>query len=121
MTIRLDGDLAGEFASRFEIGEVSLGNRGGFAAGLVRNAFKKVPLKVNLSVKGPFRALVQMAKGFKDPKDVIAARPALPARYAGHRDRNPRSQERRRPAIQCSTGFGASGRFNQTPAKRVSR
>ena len=76
MTIRLDGDLAGEFASRFEIGEVSLGNRGGFAAGLVRNAFKKVPLKVNLSVKGPFRALVQMAKGFKDPKDVIA--PVLP-------------------------------------------
>ncbi|QNP44487.1 YdbH domain-containing protein [Sphingomonas daechungensis] len=76
MTIRLDGDLAGEFASRFEIGEVSLGNRGGFAAGLVRNAFKKVPLKVNLSVHGPFRALIQMAKGFKDPKDVIA--PVLP-------------------------------------------
>ena len=31
---------------------------------------------MNLSVKGPFRALVQMAKGFKDPKDVIA--PVLP-------------------------------------------
>ncbi|NUT01498.1 MAG: hypothetical protein HOP96_11025 [Sphingomonas sp.] len=76
MTIRLDGDLAGEFASRFEIGEVSLGNRGGFAAGLVRNAFKKVPLKVNLSVKGPFRALIQMAKGFKDPTSVI--QPVLP-------------------------------------------
>ncbi|HEX7931409.1 MAG TPA: YdbH domain-containing protein, partial [Sphingomicrobium sp.] len=76
MTIRLDGDLAGEFASRFEIGEVSLGNRGGFAAGLVRNAFKKVPLKVNLSIKGPFRALVQMAKGFKDPRQVIA--PVMP-------------------------------------------
>jgi hypothetical protein len=76
MTIRLDGDLAGEFASRFEIGEVSLGNRGGFVAGLVRNAFKKVPLKVNLNVKGPFRALVQMAKGFKDPSAVI--QPVLP-------------------------------------------
>ena len=76
MTIRLDGDLAGEFATRFEIGDVSLGNRGGFAAGLVRNAFKKVPLKVNLSVKGPFRALIQMAKGFKDPTDVI--QPVLP-------------------------------------------
>jgi hypothetical protein len=34
MTIRLDGDLAGEFASRFEIGEVSLGNRGGFVAAI---------------------------------------------------------------------------------------
>jgi len=76
MTIRLDGDLAGEFASRFEIGEVSLGNRGGFVAGLVRNAVKKVPLKVNLSVHGPFRALIQMAKGFKDPTTVI--QPVLP-------------------------------------------
>jgi translocation and assembly module TamB len=76
MTIRLDGDLAGEFASRFEIGEVSLGNRGGFVAGLVRNAVKKVPLKVNLSVHGPFRALIQMAKGFKDPTSVI--QPVLP-------------------------------------------
>ena len=76
MTIRLDGDLAGEFATRFEIGDVSLGNRGGFAAGLVRNAFKKVPLKVNLSVRGPFRALIQMAKGFKDPTAVI--QPVLP-------------------------------------------
>jgi hypothetical protein len=78
MTIRLDGDLAGEFASRFEIGEVSLGNRGGFVAGLVRNAFKKVPLKVNLNVKGPFRALVQMAKGFKDPSAVIQPVLAFP-------------------------------------------
>jgi hypothetical protein len=76
MTIRLDGDLAGEFASRFEIAEVSLGNRGGFAAGLVRNAFKKVPLKVNLNVHGPFRAIIQMAKGFKDPTNVI--QPVLP-------------------------------------------
>ena len=50
--------------------------RGGFAAGLVRNAFKKVPLKVNLSVRGPFRALIQMAKGMKDPTSVIA--PVLP-------------------------------------------
>jgi len=76
MTIRLDGDLAGEFATRFEIGDVSLGNRGGFVAGIVRNAFKKVPLKVNLSVRGPFRALIQMAKGFKDPSAVI--QPVLP-------------------------------------------
>ena len=76
MTIRLDGDLAGEFATRFEIDDVSLGNRGGFLAGLARNAFKKVPMRVNLSVKGPFRALVQMAKGFKDPTNVI--QPVLP-------------------------------------------
>jgi hypothetical protein len=76
MTIRLDGDLAGEFATRFAISDISLSNKGGFAAGIVRNAFKKVPLVVNLNIKGPFRALIQMAKGFKDPKDVI--QPVLP-------------------------------------------
>ena len=76
MTIRLDGDLAGEFATRFAISDISLSNKGGFAAGIVRNAFKKVPLVVNLNIKGPFRALIQMAKGFKDPSTVI--QPVLP-------------------------------------------
>jgi len=76
MTIRLDGDLAGEFATRFTINDVSLGNKGGFVAGIVRGAFKKVPLKVNLNIHGPFRALIQMAKGMKDPTAVI--QPVLP-------------------------------------------
>jgi translocation and assembly module TamB len=76
MIIRLDGDLAGEFATRFEINQVSLGNRGGFIAGLVRGAFKNVPLKVNLNVRGPFRALIQTAKAFKDPTVVI--QPVMP-------------------------------------------
>ena len=76
MVIRLDGDLAGEFATRFAISDISLSNKGGFAAGIVRNAFKKVPLVVNLSIRGPFRALISMAKGFKDPSDVI--QPVLP-------------------------------------------
>ena len=31
---------------------------------------------VNLSIRGPFRALIAMAKGFKDPSDVI--QPVLP-------------------------------------------
>ena len=76
MIIRLDGDLAGEFATRFTINDVSLGNKGGFVAGIVRGAFKKVPMRVNLNIHGPFRALVQMAKGMKDPTAVIA--PVLP-------------------------------------------
>ncbi len=76
MIVRLDGDLAGEFATRFEINQVSLGDRGGFIAGLVRGAFKDVPLKVNLNVAGPFRAIIQMAKGFKDPTTVI--QPVMP-------------------------------------------
>ncbi|QIL02759.1 hypothetical protein G7078_08175 [Sphingomonas sinipercae] len=76
MIIRLDGDLAGEFATRMSIDQITLANRGGFLAGLVRGAFRKVPLKVNLNVQGPFRALIQMAKGMKDPTQVIA--PVLP-------------------------------------------
>jgi len=76
MTIRLDGDLAGEFATRFSIQQVSLGNRGGFIAGLVRGAFKNVPMVVNLNIRGPFRSLIQMAKGFKDPTLVIE--PVMP-------------------------------------------
>jgi hypothetical protein len=76
MIIRLDGELAGEFASRFTIGEIALGKGGGFASGLVRGAFRKVPLRLNLNIKGPFRALIQTAKGFKDPSGVIA--PVLP-------------------------------------------
>jgi hypothetical protein len=76
MTIRLDGDLAGEFATRFTIRQISLSNRGGLAGSLIRGAFKNVPLQVNLNISGPFRALIQMAKGFKDPRQVIA--PVMP-------------------------------------------
>jgi hypothetical protein len=78
MTIRLDGDLAGEFASRFSIDQISLGSGsgGGIAGSLVRRAFHNVPLKLNLNVTAPFRALIQMAKAFKDPTQAIA--PVMP-------------------------------------------
>ena len=76
MTVRLDGDLAGEFATKFTIRQISLSNRGGFLAGLVRGAFRKVPLQVNLNINGPFRSLIQMAKGFKDPTAII--QPVVP-------------------------------------------
>ena len=76
MVIRLDGELAGEFATRFTISEITLGQEGGFVAGLVRGAFRNVPLRVNLNINGPFRALIQMAKGFQDPTTVIE--PVMP-------------------------------------------
>ncbi|QNM83524.1 YdbH domain-containing protein [Sphingomonas sabuli] len=77
MVIRLDGDLAGEFASRFTIEEISVGGEGGgLISSLVRGAFRNVPIKINLNIAGPFRALIQMAKGFKDPSAVI--QPVLP-------------------------------------------
>ena len=76
MIVRLDGDLAGEFATRITIDQVALGSGGGLAGKLMRSAFRKVPLKLNLNISGPFRALIQMAKAFKDPREAIA--PVMP-------------------------------------------
>ena len=76
MIIRLDGDLAGEFATRLTVDQVSLGPGHGIVASLVHRAFSKLPLKLNLNINGPFRALIQMAKAFKDPTQVIA--PVMP-------------------------------------------
>jgi len=76
MVIRLDGDLAGEFATRVTIDQVSLGPGHGLAASLVHRVFDKLPLKLNLNINGPFRALIQTAKAFKDPTQVIA--PVMP-------------------------------------------
>lgn len=76
MIIRLDGDLAGEFATRLTVDQVSLGPGHGFLAGLVHQAFSKLPLKLNVNINGPFRALIQMAKAFKDPTQIIA--PVMP-------------------------------------------
>jgi translocation and assembly module TamB len=76
MVIRLDGDLSGEFATRLTVDQVSLGPGHGFLAGLVHHAFSRLPLKLNVNINGPFRALIQMAKSFKDPTQVIA--PVMP-------------------------------------------
>ncbi len=72
MVIRLDGDLAGEFATRLTVDQVSLGPGHGLVAGLVHRAFSKLPLKLNVNINAPFRALIQMARAFKDPTQVIA-------------------------------------------------
>ena len=74
MVIRLDGDLAGEFTTRLTIEGVALGQT--TTQSIIRGFFKKLPLKLNVSIRGPFRALISMAKGFRDPTSVIA--PVLP-------------------------------------------
>ncbi|MGZ2412833.1 translocation and assembly module TamB [Sphingomonas sp. F9_3S_D5_B_2] len=76
MIIRLDGDLAGEFATKVAIDHVSLGPGHGIVAALFHRAFDRLPLKLNLNINGPFRALIQTAKAFKDPTQVIA--PVMP-------------------------------------------
>lgn len=76
MIVRLNGDLAGEFATRMTIEGPSLGPSHGFIAGLVHQVFSQIPLRLNVNINGPFRALIQMAKAFKDPTQVIA--PVMP-------------------------------------------
>jgi translocation and assembly module TamB len=76
MIVRLNGDLAGEFATTLTVDGVGLGPTHGFLANLVRSAFSKLPLRLNVNINGPFRALIQTAKAFKDPTQVIA--PVMP-------------------------------------------
>ncbi|HZC38313.1 MAG TPA: YdbH domain-containing protein, partial [Sphingomicrobium sp.] len=76
MIVRLNGDLAGEFATKMTIEGPSLGPTHGLVAGLVHSVFSKLPLRLNVNINGPFRALIQMAKAFKDPTQVIA--PVMP-------------------------------------------
>jgi hypothetical protein len=76
MIVRLNGDLAGEFATKMTIEGPALGPSHGLVAGLVHKVFSQIPLRLNVNINGPFRALIQMAKGFKDPTQVIA--PVMP-------------------------------------------
>src|SRR5206468_6978923 len=76
MIVRLNGDLAGEFATTLTIDGVSLGQSHGLVAGLVHQVFSKLPIRLNININAPFRALIQMAKAFKDPTQAIA--PVMP-------------------------------------------
>jgi len=76
MVVRLNGDLAGEFATTLTVDGVSLGESKGLVAGLVHKVFSQLPIRLNINTNGPFRALIQMAKAFKDPTEVIA--PVMP-------------------------------------------
>jgi hypothetical protein len=73
MIIRLDGFLDGEFATRMAIQGVGLGNTS--TQRLIRS-INRIPFNFNVTIKGPFRALIATAKSFRDPTQTIA--PALP-------------------------------------------
>jgi hypothetical protein len=69
MIIRLDGDLAGEFTTRLAIEGVGLGQTS--TQKIIRGLLAKIPLKLNVTITGPFRALIATAKSFNDPRQVI--------------------------------------------------
>ena len=73
MIIRLDGYLDGEFATRLTIEGVGLGNTS--TQRFIRS-INRIPFNFNVTIRGPFRALIATAKSFRDPTQVIE--PALP-------------------------------------------
>ncbi|HEX2625212.1 MAG TPA: YdbH domain-containing protein [Sphingomicrobium sp.] len=70
MIIRLDGYLDGEFATRLTIDQVGLGEATKTQRFL--KTINKVPFKFNVTIRGPFRALIATAKSFRDPRTVIS-------------------------------------------------
>ena len=70
MIIRLDGDLAGEFTSRLAIDGVGLGQSTSTQR-IIRSLLSKIPLRLNVTIAGPFRALIATAKSVSDPRTVI--------------------------------------------------
>jgi hypothetical protein len=73
MIIRLDGFLDGEFATRMKIEGVGLGST---STQQFLRSVNRIPFNFNVTIKGPFRALIATAKSFNDPTTVIE--PALP-------------------------------------------
>jgi translocation and assembly module TamB len=71
MIIRLDGDLAGEFAARLAIDGVGIGQTNQTQR-IIRNLLAKIPMRLNVNISGPFRALIATAKSFNDPRQVIS-------------------------------------------------
>ncbi len=70
MIIRLDGDLAGEFAARLAIEGVGIG-QSTKTQRFIRGLLSRIPLKLNVRITGPFRALIATAKSMSDPRAVI--------------------------------------------------
>ena len=103
MIVRLDGDLAGEFATRLSVDDVALGNNK--TQRFVRGLLKKLPFKFTVSIKGPFRALIGTAKSVKDPRATI--HDALPEPIANLPD----------DAVTITTDTGQSQ--TQTPVKDI--
>jgi hypothetical protein len=71
MIIRLDGDLAGEFAARLAIDGVGIGQSNSTQR-FIRSLLAKIPMRLNVNITGPFRALIATAKSFYDPRQMIS-------------------------------------------------
>lgn len=71
MIIRLDGDLAGEFAARLAIDGAGIG-QSNQTQRIIRSLLAKIPMRLNVNITGPFRSLIATAKSVSDPRQVIS-------------------------------------------------
>ena len=132
MIIRLDGDLAGEFATarRRSTGFRSARPDRGK---LIRSLLSKVPLKLNVNITGPFRALI--ADGQVVQRPAPGDRAGAPAaarsmsrdhhrgppssRKTSNRPRRPTTRSgQRRPATQAEVRSDMRPAFKPSSARR---
>jgi len=107
MIIRLDGDLAGEFATRITVEQLGLAGGSGISR-IIQGAFAKVPFRFNINIKGPFRALIQTAKSYRDPRqqiDTVLPRPLedIPGIVTEVRRKDEDQQQSQTPVEQTVT------------------
>ncbi len=74
MSVYLDGELDGEFLSRFT---VTGRNQNEKATGILKQ-ITGLPFKFNIAIRGQFRALLATARSFNDPRDLIRQSQPLP-------------------------------------------
>jgi hypothetical protein len=74
MSVYLDGDLDGEFLSRFTVTGRNQAER---ATGILKQ-ITGLPFKFNIAIRGQFRALLATARSFNDPRDLIKRSQPLP-------------------------------------------
>ncbi len=67
MSVFLDGDLDGEFLSRFTIAGRNQNEK---ATGILKQ-ITGLPFKFNIAIRGQFRALLATARSFNDPRELI--------------------------------------------------
>jgi hypothetical protein len=80
LTIRLDGALDGEFIAGIELDGIArdpalvavpAGGISGIVARRALGQLAKIPFEFNITVRGPFRALIATARSFEDPTNLI--------------------------------------------------
>jgi hypothetical protein len=81
LEVTLDGSLAGEFVAGIELDGIArdpmlttpprLGGIKGMIAGRALRQLARVPFEFNITVKGPFRALIATARSLHDPSILL--------------------------------------------------